>query len=224
MSRIGRPPIGLAALTVVTLVSLSACDFGAFLSTPLRSTSQNASSGRVSTILSSWKREVVVNAKGLAPNSAFALTANGVPVADLSTDANGKIDQTLSVDDHSSELDVAKNGDQTLGIEIEGVPAGSYGVFVDGVQRGTIDASTGSGSIEFATNPDAGQVALDFDPVGAAIEIRMGGELVFSGTSDAHIEGLDADEAEDGSIDPATGDSGSEDPVDSTELSNPLAV
>jgi len=265
MSRLGRLSCGLPALAIGALLTLSACDFGpgsAFLSTPLHSPSGNASHGRVAAILTSWSRALIVNARGLSPNGSFSLTADGAPVAELSSDANGSIHETLSVDDlgvdprdsvlgvedastgddvlevedanedgapdgirsehaslsatdlaqgghASTRLHVAGNGDQTLDIEIEDVPAGSYDVFVEGAQRGMIDASSGSGSIEFATNPDAGQVALDFSAVNAAIEIRIGGELVFSGQTDVHIPGVDADENEDGS--------GDEDAIDSSD-------
>lgn len=70
-------------------------------------------------------------------------------------------------------------------VELEDVPTGAYGLIVDGVNRGTIQVVSVNGrtegEIEFRFPGEAGKITLDFDPLGAPIEIREGGTLIFSG-------------------------------------------
>lgn len=70
-------------------------------------------------------------------------------------------------------------------VEIEDVPTGAYDVYVGGVLRGVltvVDTGFGiEGELEFDTDPDdPGQVLLDFDPTGAAVEVRQGATVFFS--------------------------------------------
>jgi hypothetical protein len=70
-------------------------------------------------------------------------------------------------------------------VEIEDVPVGDYDLLVGGVPRGTIavvDTGTAvKGELEFSTDDDdAGALLLDFDPTGAAIEVRQGATVFFS--------------------------------------------
>ncbi len=70
-------------------------------------------------------------------------------------------------------------------VEIEDVPSGAYDVYVGGVLRGVltvVDTGFGiAGELEFDTDPDdPGQVLLDFDPTGAAVEVRQGATVFFS--------------------------------------------
>ncbi|MGI9431940.1 MAG: hypothetical protein ACR2PQ_06990 [Myxococcota bacterium] len=72
-------------------------------------------------------------------------------------------------------------------VEIEDVPTGPYDLFVDGVLRGTIDVvdlpGQTEGEIEFDTEvDDPGEIFLDFDPSGAALEVRQGDTSFFTGT------------------------------------------
>lgn len=70
-------------------------------------------------------------------------------------------------------------------VEIEDVPVGDYEVWVGGVLRGAltvVDTGFGiEGELEFDTDPDdPGEVLLDFDPTGAAVEVRQGATVFFA--------------------------------------------
>ncbi len=70
-------------------------------------------------------------------------------------------------------------------VEIEDVPTGAYDVYVGGVLRGVltvVDTGFGiEGELEFDTDPDdPGELLLDFDPTGAAVEVRQGATVFFS--------------------------------------------
>lgn len=70
-------------------------------------------------------------------------------------------------------------------VELEDLPAGSYGLLVDGSARGNISvvAVPGGteGEIEFRNPVEPGKVLLDFDPRGKAIEITANGSVVIGG-------------------------------------------
>ncbi len=63
-------------------------------------------------------------------------------------------------------------------VEIEDLPLGNYGLFVDGALVGTItvenDEGGAEGEIEFSFPEEAGNSILDFDPRGKLIEVRQG--------------------------------------------------
>lgn len=73
-------------------------------------------------------------------------------------------------------------------VELEDVPVDSYNLMVDGVQRGTINVvATDNGTrgeIEYSSPQDDGEMLLDFDPLGAQIDILQGGTLIFEGMLD----------------------------------------
>jgi hypothetical protein len=74
-------------------------------------------------------------------------------------------------------------------VEIEDLPLGDYDLFVDGVQRATITVvDTGTefeGDADFDSDPDQpGELLLDFDPIGALIEVSQGGVVLLSRTFD----------------------------------------
>lgn len=75
-----------------------------------------------------------------------------------------------------------KDGRRDFKVQLGGVAAGSYTVFVDGINRGTVAAPAGIGEIEFKSDPSQGELLLDFDPRGAIIDIFNGGTLAFSKT------------------------------------------
>ena len=243
-----RISIGACSLLLPALSLMAACVPGgsgtAVVSTTLRSASTTVAQGEVTALLAPWIQVVLVKASGLAPDTEFALTADGVPVATLSSDAAGEVDETLLVDDlgvdprntdfgvedgedgedvlesadenddghsdttlderaqltptdlaqggrASTHFEIDENGKQEFKVKIENVPPGSYDVFVNGLAVGAIDAASGKGKIEFASAPDKDELALDFDPAGAMVEIRLADALVFSGTTSAQVPGLD---------------------------------
>jgi len=66
-------------------------------------------------------------------------------------------------------------------VEVESMPAGSYPLVVEGVQRGVIDVfEDGDGEIEFGDPPRFDENTLDFDPRGASVEIVDGDGPVFT--------------------------------------------
>lgn len=243
-----RLSISACALMLPALSLLAGCVPGssgtAVVSTTLRSALATPAQGEVTALLTPWVQAVLVKASGLAPDTAYALTADGVPVATLSSDAEGNVDETLLVSDlgvdprdtefgvedgddgddvlapddenddghadssrdernkltptelaqggrASTHLEVGKNGKQEFKVEIAKVPPGTYDVFVDGIQVGSIDATSGRGKLEFASAPHGDELPLSFDPAGAMVEIRLADALVFSGTSSAQVPGLD---------------------------------
>ncbi len=75
--------------------------------------------------------------------------------------------------------------DRDFQVEIEDVAVGGYEVLVGGVVRGTLTvvdvAGETEGELEFDTDADeAGELPLDFDPVGQLVEVRQGTTVYFS--------------------------------------------
>lgn len=83
---------------------------------------------------------------------------------------------------------VDKRARRKFSVEIEDVEEGEYELSVGGVVRGTFIAEdTGEqveGEIEFENDDDEESLPLDFDPLGAQIEVRLDGELWFAGAFD----------------------------------------
>ena len=79
-------------------------------------------------------------------------------------DAEGEVEYEIHKD--SAEFEV----------EIENVPAGSYGFFVDGEMEGeiTVDEDGGKGKLKFSDPQKDGHKPLDFIPWGKAMEVRQG--------------------------------------------------
>jgi hypothetical protein len=69
-------------------------------------------------------------------------------------------------------------------VDIEDVPVGPYALLVDGVEQGTIevvDTDDGTeGEIEFSSPQDGDDLLLDFEPLGALIEVAEAGTIIFS--------------------------------------------
>jgi hypothetical protein len=84
-----------------------------------------------------------------------------------------------------------RRGVQDFDVEIEDLPDGAYELLVDGVARGTIDVVRGKGKIEFSDGgDDPDELPLEFDPLGALVQVAQGGTIVLSGTVLADAPGL----------------------------------
>ena len=73
-------------------------------------------------------------------------------------------------------------------VELEDLPVGDYQLLVDGTERAIIsvvatDDGT-EGDVEFSSPQDDGELLLDFEPLGALIEIADAGGVLFSGVAD----------------------------------------
>ncbi|MEZ5461271.1 hypothetical protein [Dokdonella sp.] len=70
-------------------------------------------------------------------------------------------------------------------VELEDLPAGTYGLLVDNVNQGSINvvavAGGTEGEIEFRNPVEPGKELLDFDPRGKAIDITSNGSVVIGG-------------------------------------------
>jgi len=78
----------------------------------------------------------------------------------------------------------SRPGNIDFDVEIEDVPVGDYTLLVDGIARGTIqvvnvDDGT-EGEIEYSSPQDGDDLLLDFDPLGALIEVAEGSNVLFS--------------------------------------------
>ncbi len=84
-----------------------------------------------------------------------------------------------------------RKGVRDFDVEVEDLPDGAYDLLVGGVLRGAITVSAGRGTIEFASSgddPDEG--LLDFDPLGAVIQVAQGSSIVLTGTMLAGATGV----------------------------------
>jgi hypothetical protein len=72
--------------------------------------------------------------------------------------------------------------DRDFRVEIEDLSAGTYDLFVGGVDRGDITVDgTGQGEVEFHTDPsEVGKLLLTFDPRGQLLEIKQGATVFLS--------------------------------------------
>ena len=70
-------------------------------------------------------------------------------------------------------------------VELEDLPAGNYGLVIDGINRGSINVQAvlggTEGEIEFRNPVEPGKVLLNFDPRGKAIDITSNGGVVMGG-------------------------------------------
>jgi hypothetical protein len=83
-----------------------------------------------------------------------------------------------------------KNGVREFSVEVEDVPDGAYDVLIDGVVKGTITVSGGEGEIEFQSGGDDPGPPLDFDPLGALVQVAQGSTIVLTGTMLASAPGV----------------------------------
>lgn len=87
----------------------------------------------------------------------------------------------------SARVRLREDCERSFRVEIEDVPVGAYDLWVGGVLRGTITVvDTGTavqGELEFSSgDDDPGELLLDFDPAGAAVEVRQGATVFFAST------------------------------------------
>jgi hypothetical protein len=84
-----------------------------------------------------------------------------------------------------------RRGVRDFDVEIEDVPDGAYTLLVDGTTRGTISVAAGRGKIEFSDGgDDPDELPLDFDPLGALVQVAQDSTIVLSGTALADAPGL----------------------------------
>lgn len=89
----------------------------------------------------------------------------------------------------SGSLDLqTRPGQVSFEVEVEDVPAGSYRVFVAGIERATLQAVSQNGRIkgqvEFKAPVEPGKLPLEFDPRGRRVEVRRADQSVLvSGTA-----------------------------------------
>jgi hypothetical protein len=83
-----------------------------------------------------------------------------------------------------TKLRIREDCRRDFSVEIEDVPVGDYDLVVDGVPRGTIAAVDAAGQvkgeIEFTSKTGESELFLDFEPVGAAIEVKQGDVVFFT--------------------------------------------
>ena len=84
-----------------------------------------------------------------------------------------------------------KKGVRDFDVEIEDVPDGAYTVSIDGIERGTITVSGGEGEIEFSDGgDDPEELPLDFEPLGALVQVSQNGSIILSGDVLANAPGV----------------------------------
>ena len=109
---------------------------------------------------------------------------NGVQVGEAALDLTST---GLDVDATGSALlSLDQEGVLSLTVEVGDLPAGDYDVLIGGTTRGTLTvtgAEPGStGTLTFATEPEADEILLDFDVFGQTVEVRQGVNSYFTAT------------------------------------------
>ena len=116
-----------------------------------------------------------VRAKAYGANLADRVSFR-LPIPSAQTPAEGRAVAKWTVDERAR---------RKFSVEIEDVEEGDYELSVGGVVRGVFSAVDGEdgveGEIEFENDDDDDSLQLDFDPVGAQVEIRLEGTLWFAG-------------------------------------------
>jgi len=104
--------------------------------------------------------------------------------------------------DGDAEMDYESRPDRVeFDVEVEDIPAGQYALVVDGVERGVIEVNPDDdgteGEIDFSSPQDDDDLLLDFDPLGALIEIMDGSTVLFSGVLDPSLAPPEDDDDDD---------------------------
>ena len=99
----------------------------------------------------------------------------------FTVDHDGKLEIEVSLDntgvagfeDAEGKAEYEVEGEEReFEIEIEDVPAGSYGLFVGGNPQGTIEVAKNKGKLKFKAPQESNAELLNFDPLGEIIEVR----------------------------------------------------
>jgi len=83
-------------------------------------------------------------------------------------------------------------GQMEFEVEVQGLPDGSYHVFIGGQDRGAFEVVDGYGQLRFISPGEDGYMLMNFDPRGMQIEVRDGQGAVLSSFGDT----LDEDDHE----------------------------
>jgi len=108
-------------------------------------------------------------------------------------------DPNCAGDEARTRFELRKDGRKDFRVKFDGVPPGAYELFVDGIERATLNVAPGDddGKFEFRSPDDPPKLLLDFDPRGKEISILRGAQICFSGTLEAPANGMNVcDEAE----------------------------
>lgn len=94
---------------------------------------------------------------------------------------------STGVDSNASakvELKQKPSGKLSFEVEVEDVNTGAYELVVGGTVRGTLNVVTDGngtrGQLEFESEPDSGELLLNFNVLGEEIIVRQGGTVFFS--------------------------------------------
>jgi len=130
--------------------------------------------------------EVVLTA--LAPEQGD-FVGNGPPPFDTPATGSLEIEIDLTNEgvypDGSASAEFEMSGPQSdFDVEVEGIPTGTYPLFVDGIKQGDIavvedDEGETQGRIAFRFPPTGGGEFFDFDPRGQTLEIFEGATRLF---------------------------------------------
>ena len=124
--------------------------------------------------------EIIFSGVMLADIAGLDETNTGETTATLTTtgvdvDASG-----------TASVALAEDGERSLKVEVSALPPGVFDVVIGGVVRGTVTV-TGvepdtTGEVIFSTDPEAGELLLDFAALGQEVEIRQGAVVYLTGT------------------------------------------
>jgi hypothetical protein len=92
----------------------------------------------------------------------------------------------------SATYGLSADGTRSFSVTLTNVADGNWTLFVDGIRRGIIAVSGGTGRLAFDNVADTPAPALNFDPRGAVIDLSRGGTLRFSGRFAARANGINA--------------------------------
>ncbi len=101
-----------------------------------------------------------------------------------------RLANTASVTQLDGDVVLEQNGaSHQLVVRVENAQAGGHAVLVDGVQRGeVVVGADGAGELIFATEPSAGELALDFAVKGRLIEVQSTGATALAVVFPASVQ------------------------------------
>jgi hypothetical protein len=205
------------AIAALALFALAGCDAGQqpyeyYLSSPLVPvTAGGTGSGQLSAVLLPWGASFRVVVSGLAPDTAYALAADGMPIAPLDTDASGAgqvhapiralgIDPrthafTVRAPDGTDVLRMAAPGEEGAGA-VQMLEYASLVDFGSGASGNVVTQTTPAGGLSATvevSNLAAGRYSLSIDGVPRATVDAPGAAVVFTGDGAGSALPLDFD-------------------------------